>query len=62
MIIAINKCDKPDANPDIVRTELLQHEVIVEAMSGDVQDVEVSALAKTGLDQLLEAISYRRNP
>jgi len=35
MIVAINKCDKPDANPDIVRTELLQHEVIVEAMSGD---------------------------
>jgi translation initiation factor IF-2 len=59
MIVAINKCDKPDANPDIVRTELLQHEVIVEAMSGDVQDVEVSALAKTGLDQLLEAISLQ---
>jgi len=59
MIIAINKCDKPDANPDIVRTELLQHEVIVEAMSGDVQDVEVSALAGTGLDQLLEAISLQ---
>jgi len=59
MIVAINKCDKLDANPDIVRTELLQHEVIVEAMSGDVQDVEVSALAKTGLDQLLEAISLQ---
>mgnify|MGYP003334245955 FL=1 len=59
LIVAINKCDKPDANPDIVRTELLQHEVIVEAMSGDVQDVEVSALAKTGLDQLLEAISLQ---
>jgi translation initiation factor IF-2 len=59
MIIAINKCDKPDANPDTVRTELLQHEVIVEAMSGDVQDVEVSALAKTGLDQLLEAIALQ---
>ena len=42
-----------------MRTELLQHEVIVEAMSGDVQDVEVSALAKTGLDQLLEAISLQ---
>jgi len=59
MIVAINKCDKLDANPDIVRTELLQHEVIVEAMSGDVQDVEVSALARTGLDQLLEAISLQ---
>lgn len=59
MIVAINKCDKPDSNPDKVRTELLQHEVIVEAMSGDVQDVEVSALAGTGLDQLLEAISLQ---
>ena len=42
MIVAINKIDKPDANPDKVRTDLLQHEVIVEKMSGEVQDVEVS--------------------
>jgi translation initiation factor IF-2 len=46
MIVAINKIDKHEANPTKVRTDLLQHEVVVEAMSGDVQDVEVSA--KTG--------------
>ncbi len=59
MIVAINKCDKPEANPDNVRTELLQHEVIVEAMSGEVQDVEVSATTGKGLDQLLEAIALQ---
>ncbi|MEQ8429608.1 MAG: translation initiation factor IF-2 [Roseovarius sp.] len=59
MIVAINKCDKPAANPDKVRTELLQHEVIVEAMSGEVQDVEVSAVSKQGLDELLEAIALQ---
>ncbi len=59
MIIAINKMDHPEANPDKVRTDLLQYEVIVEKMSGDVQDVEVSALKGTGLDQLLEAISLQ---
>ncbi len=59
MIVAINKCDKPAANPDKVRTELLQHEVIVEAMSGEVQDVEVSAISKQGLDELLEAIALQ---
>ncbi|HZF43353.1 MAG TPA: translation initiation factor IF-2 [Sphingomonadaceae bacterium] len=57
MIVAINKIDKPGANPQKVREDLLQHEVIVEAMSGDVQDVEVSALNKTNLDGLLEAIN-----
>ena len=56
MIVAINKVDKPDANPDKVRTDLLQHEVVVEKMSGDVQDVEVSAIKGTGLDELLEAV------
>ena len=59
MIVAINKCDKPEANPDNVRTELLQHEVIVEAMSGEVQDVEVSATTGQGLDELLEAIALQ---
>ncbi|GAA6188540.1 translation initiation factor IF-2 [Litorivita sp. NS0012-18] len=59
MIVAINKCDKPEADPMKVRTELLQHEVIVEAMSGDVQDVEVSAHTGQGLDQLLEAIALQ---
>ncbi len=59
MIVAINKVDKPDANPDKVRTDLLQHEVIVEKMSGDVQDVEVSAITGQGLDELLEAIALQ---
>jgi translation initiation factor IF-2 len=59
MIVAINKCDKPSANPQKVRTDLLQHEVVVEAMSGDVQDVEVSAVTGKGLDELLEAIALQ---
>ncbi len=56
IIVAINKIDKPDADPSRVRTELLQHEVFVESMGGEVLDVEVSALKKTNLDRLLEAI------
>ncbi|MEW9920572.1 translation initiation factor IF-2 [Marimonas sp. MJW-29] len=59
MIVAINKIDKPAANPDKVRTDLLQHEVIVEKMSGEVQDVEVSAMTGQGLDDLLEAIALQ---
>jgi len=59
MIVAINKVDKPEAKPQKVREELLQHEVIVEQMGGDVQDVEVSAKAKTNLDKLLEAITLQ---
>ncbi|OYX41189.1 MAG: translation initiation factor IF-2 [Rhodobacterales bacterium 32-67-9] len=59
MIVAINKCDKPSANPQKVRTDLLQHEVVVEAMSGEVQDVEVSAVTGKGLDDLLEAIALQ---
>jgi translation initiation factor IF-2 len=59
MIVAINKMDKPDATPDKVRTDLLQHEVIVEKMSGEVQDVEVSAITGMGLDELLEAIALQ---
>ena len=56
MIVAINKVDKPDANPNKVRTDLLQYEIQVEGMGGEVQDVEVSALKKTNLDGLLDAI------
>jgi translation initiation factor IF-2 len=56
LIVAINKMDKPDANPGRVRQELLQYEVVVEDMGGETQDVEVSALKKTGLDKLAEAI------
>jgi len=59
MIVAINKIDKPGANPQKVREELLQHEIIVEAMGGEVQDVEVSALKKTNLDGLLDAINLQ---
>ena len=62
MIVAINKIDLPAADPNKVRTDLLQHEVIVEQMSGEVQDVEVSAHSGQGLDQLLEAITLRRDP
>ncbi|WP_338721637.1 translation initiation factor IF-2 [Devosia sp. XK-2] len=56
IIVAINKMDKPEANPQRVRTELLQHEVFVESMGGDVLDVEVSAKTQAGLDKLLETI------
>ncbi|HWA81219.1 MAG TPA: translation initiation factor IF-2 [Acetobacteraceae bacterium] len=56
LIVAINKMDKPGANPDRVRNELLQHGVVVEAMGGETQDVEVSALKRTGLDKLNDAI------
>ena len=59
MIVAINKVDKEDANPQRIRERLLEHEVIVEEMSGDVQDVEISALKKTGLDDLLEKIALQ---
>jgi translation initiation factor IF-2 len=59
MIVAINKIDKPAADPNKVRAELLQHEVIVEAMSVEVQDVEVSAHTGQGLDELLEAIALQ---
>jgi len=56
IIVAINKIDRPDARPDRVRQELLQHELVVEELGGEVLDVEVSALKKTNLDKLEEAI------
>jgi len=59
MIVAINKIDKPNVDPTRVRTELLQHEVVVESMSGETLDVEVSALKKLNLDKLLEAIALQ---
>jgi len=59
MIVAINKVDKPEAKPQKVREELLQHEIVVEDMGGEVQDVEVSATKKTNLDKLLEAIQLQ---
>ena len=57
MIVAINKIDKPDSRAQRVREELLQHEIVVEQLGGDVQDVEVSALKGTNLDGLLAAIA-----
>ncbi len=59
MIVAINKCDKPEANPDRVRQELLNYEVITEEMGGETLSVEVSALQREGLDQLEEAIALQ---
>ncbi|MFN3614356.1 MAG: translation initiation factor IF-2, partial [Rubrimonas sp.] len=59
MIVAINKCDKPSADPDRVRQNLLQHEVFVEKLGGDVLDVEVSALTGKGLDELVENIALQ---
>ena len=56
IIVAINKIDLPGADPDKVRNELLSHEVIVEKLSGDVLDIEVSATKRTNLDKLEEAI------
>jgi len=56
IIVAINKMDKHDANPNRVRQELLQYDIVVEEMGGETQDVEVSATKKTGLDKLEEAI------
>jgi translation initiation factor IF-2 len=59
MIVAINKIDKPDSKPERVRTELLQYEVQVESLGGEVVDVEVSAKNKTNLDKLLEMIALQ---
>jgi translation initiation factor IF-2 len=56
IIVAINKIDKQTANPNKVRTELLQHEIVVEGMGGDTLDVEVSAMKGTNLDKLLDSI------
>ncbi|GAB4484026.1 MAG: hypothetical protein OHK0018_15820 [Erythrobacter tepidarius] len=59
MIVAITKSDKPEYNPQKIRERLLEHEVIVEAMSGEVQDVELSAKTGAGLDKLIEAINLQ---
>jgi translation initiation factor IF-2 len=56
IIVAINKIDKPEARPERVRQELLQHDIVVEQLGGEILDVEVSALKKTNLDRLEEAI------
>jgi translation initiation factor IF-2 len=59
IIVAVNKCDKPGAKPEAVLTELLQHDIQVEAMGGDVQAINVSATEKTGLAELTEAITLQ---
>jgi translation initiation factor IF-2 len=59
MIVAITKSDRPEYNAQKIRERLLEHEVVVEAMSGDVQDVEVSAKTGAGLDQLIEKIQLQ---
>ncbi|MBV9137999.1 MAG: translation initiation factor IF-2 [Hyphomicrobiales bacterium] len=59
IIVAINKIDKPDAKPDRVRNELLQHEIQVESLGGEVLEVEVSATKKINLDKLLEGVSLQ---
>src|SRR5271166_4004806 len=59
LIVAINKMDKPDADPNRVLQQLLSYEVVVEEMGGETQDVEVSAIKRTGLDKLTEAISLQ---
>ena len=59
MIVAINKIDRPDAKPERVRTELLQHEIQVETLGGEVLDVEVSATKKLNVDRLLETIGLQ---
>jgi translation initiation factor IF-2 len=59
IIVAINKIDKPDAKPERVRTELLQHEIQVETLGGDVLELEVSAKTKAGLDKLLDMIALQ---
>jgi len=56
LIVAINKIDKPGADPQRVRTELLSHEIVVESLGGETLEIEVSAVKRTGLDKLLEAI------
>jgi translation initiation factor IF-2 len=59
LIVAINKVDKPDANPQRVRTELLQHSIVVESMGGETLEFEVSAKTGQGLDTLLEGLQLQ---
>jgi len=59
IIVAINKIDKPDAKPERVRTELLQHEIQVESLGGDTLEVEVSAKEKLNIDKLLDVIALQ---
>jgi len=59
IIVAVNKIDKPGVRPERVKQELLQHDIVVESLGGDTQEIEVSATQKTNLDRLLEATPER---
>jgi translation initiation factor IF-2 len=59
IIVAVNKIDKPGVKPERVKQELLQHEIVVESLGGDTQEIEVSATQKINLDKLLEGISLQ---
>ncbi len=59
IVVAINKIDKPDANPDQVKQELLSHDIVLEDFGGDVQGVPVSATKHTNLDKLIEAVQLQ---
>ncbi len=59
IIVAVNKIDKPGVKPERVKQELLQHEIVVESLGGETQEIEVSATQKINLDKLLEAISLQ---
>ncbi len=59
MVVAINKIDKPDANPDRVKQELLSHDVVLEDFGGDVLGIPVSATKHTNLDKLIEAVQLQ---
>jgi translation initiation factor IF-2 len=56
IVVAVNKCDLPDANPKLVRQRLMEHGVLVEEFGGEVLAVDISAVKRTGLDKLLEAV------
>ena len=59
IVVAINKCDLPDVDPQKVRNELLQHEIIPEEMGGDVQCINISAKTKMGLDDLIASLEVQ---
>ncbi len=59
IIVAINKIDKPEANPAKTKNDLLEHELIVEELGGDIQCIELSAQTKEGIDNLIEAINLQ---
>ena len=59
IVVAINKCDLPDADPQKIKNQLLEHELIAEDLSGDTLMVEISAKTKLNLDKLIEAISLQ---